>query len=52
MIDDVYEMLVNDILESVYVTEDQCWSIVHHLMNENLIDYDTLKEHYFYGDED
>jgi hypothetical protein len=50
----VYEELAVDLLMAGNFTIDQTRQIVTWLQNENLIDYDTLKEYYLtdYEDED
>lgn len=49
---DVYDSLMIDLVKNVGIDMFTARKIVNYLENEGHIDYDALKEHYLYGEED
>ncbi len=49
---DVYLILERDLIRNLDLTEKKAREVVQFLDSEGVIDYDLLKEVYFYPDED
>lgn len=49
---DVYKEFKNEMLETVYMTEEQADDVIAFLNDRGLLDYDSLKEIYLYPEED
>lgn len=49
---DVYEQFKQELLETVYITEETADDVVKFLDNLGILDFDHLKEIYLYPEED
>lgn len=49
--EDVYELLVDELLVNIMVEEETAREIVLYLRDNDFIDYDNLKEAYLIGDD-
>lgn len=52
MNEDVYDLLAKDIYNNVDIDPGTAYLVVEFLLNNDFIDYDTLKEIYIYDDEE